>query len=183
MNLPQKVKEAEVSQQSRQKAAATKMREEKASQKQAKMLNLSMTSSNQKALSSQLHLNANEDLAKEADRELLEDYAVAENQAMLETMYQGCDDREAEMKFSELDLQMAEKIEMLASDSVIRANYLKLGKQQPVLREAITESMGALKTTMDRERKKNVVVGEHSKPYRDVWLAIDEGIKWQNLKG
>jgi hypothetical protein len=55
------------------------MREEKASQKQAKMLNLSMTSSNQKALSSQLHTKANEDLAKEADRELLEDFAVAEN--------------------------------------------------------------------------------------------------------
>jgi hypothetical protein len=64
---------------SRQKQIATKKRDQKDSQKQANKVNLSKTSSNQKALSSQLHSKANEDLVKDADRELIEDYADDEN--------------------------------------------------------------------------------------------------------
>jgi hypothetical protein len=51
-----------------------------------------------------LHSKANEDLVKDADRELLEDFADTENEALLELMYQGCDDREGEMHYTELDL-------------------------------------------------------------------------------
>ena len=107
---------------SRQKQAATKKREQKASQKEVKKVNISKSSTNQKALSSQLHSKANEDLVKDADRELLEDFADTENEALLELMYQGCDDREGEMQYSELDLKMAGKIEMLADRSVIKEN-------------------------------------------------------------
>ena len=64
---------------SRKKQVATKKRDQKDSQKQANKANLSKTSSNQKALSSQLHSKANEDLAKDGDRELLEECADDEN--------------------------------------------------------------------------------------------------------
>jgi len=95
----------------------------------------------------------------------------------LELMYQGCDDREGEMQYSELDLKMAGKIEMLADRSVIKENYKNLGKKNsPPIREFIIESVDALKKIMDLEKKKNVVEGGFSKSYHDVWLAIDEGI-------
>jgi hypothetical protein len=96
---------------------------------------------------------------------------------MLELMYQGCDDREGEMKYSELDLKMAGKIEMLADRSVIKENYKNLGKKNsPPIRDFITESVDALQKMMDLENKKNVVEGGSSKSYHDVWLAIDEGL-------
>ena len=52
-----------------------------------------------------------------------EDFAAAENEALLELMYQGCDDREEEMKYSKREIEMAEKVEILASKEVIRRNY------------------------------------------------------------
>ena len=78
-NLADKVKMDPISQMSRQKDIATKKREEKAHQKQGKKVNLSKTSSNQKALSSKLISKANEDLAQEVDRDLLEDFAKRDN--------------------------------------------------------------------------------------------------------
>ena len=64
---------------SRQKEAVTKKRGQKMNQKQARRVDLSKTSRNQKALSSTIILKANENLAQECDRELLEDFANQEN--------------------------------------------------------------------------------------------------------
>jgi hypothetical protein len=38
----------------------------------------------------------------------LADFADTENEALLELMYQGCEDREGEMEYSDLDLLLAE---------------------------------------------------------------------------
>ena len=61
--------------------------------------NISKTSSNKKALS-----KAEEDLT---DNELA-DFADTENEALLELMYQGCEDREGEMEYRDIDLLLAE---------------------------------------------------------------------------
>ena len=58
------------------------------------------------------------------------------------------------MHYTELDLMMAGKIEMLADKSVIKENAKNLGKKNsPPIREFITESADALKKTMDLEKK------------------------------
>ena len=62
-------------------------------------MNLSKTSSNQKSLSSQLTAKANEDLAQQPKRVYFEDFATAENEALLNIMYLDCDYREDEMKY------------------------------------------------------------------------------------
>ena len=70
-------------------------------------MNLSKTSTNQKSLSSQLTAKANEDLAQEPERVYFEDFAAAENEALLETMYLECNNREDEMKYSEIEIALA----------------------------------------------------------------------------
>ena len=81
------------------------------------------------------------------------------------------------MHYTELDLMMAGKIEMLADKSVIKKNAKNIGKKNsPPIREFITESVDAFKKIIDLEKNKNVVEGGFSKSYYDVWLAIDEGI-------
>ena len=51
------------------------------------------------------------------------DFADTENEALLEQMYQGCEDREGEMDYSERDLLLAEKLEILADSKVIKENW------------------------------------------------------------
>ena len=53
----------------------------------------------------------------------LADFADTENEALLELMYQGCADREGEMEYSEIDLLLAEKLEILADSKVIKENW------------------------------------------------------------
>ena len=90
---------------------------------------------------------------------------IRENKEMLEEMYQGCNDREEEMKFTKLDEKKASKIEMLADKNLIRNNYKKLGKKKPALPATITESIAALRTLMDRERTIKVVVDDNVYSY------------------
>ena len=105
--------------------------------------NLSKTSSNKKALS-----KAEEDLAGDE----LADFADTENEALLELMYQGCADREGEMEYSEIDLLLAEKLEILADENVIRENWMSLGKKRsPPIPETITDSPDMLRKFMDKE--------------------------------
>ena len=66
-----------------------------------------------------MQLKAEEDLAKDG----LADFADTENEALLEQMYQGCEDREGEMDYSERDLLLAEKLEILADSKVIKENW------------------------------------------------------------
>ena len=49
-------------------------------------------------------------------------------------MYQGCEDREGEMAYSKLDLDMAFNVKMLARNTVIADNCKKLKKEKSVLR-------------------------------------------------
>ena len=46
---------------------------------------------------------------------------------MLELMYEGCNNREDEMKYSEFDVEMAKEVEILASNKVIKRNWENLG--------------------------------------------------------
>ena len=123
---------------------------------------------------------AEEDLAKDG----LADFADTENEALLEQMYQGYEDREGEIDYSERDLLLAEKLEILADREVIRENYKYLGKKRsPPVPVNIKSSPNTLRTFFDREERRNMVEGSHSEPYKDVWLAIDEGLWWMPEEG
>ena len=52
----------------------------------------------------------------------------------MENMYQGCEDREGEMAYSKLDLDMALNVKTLARNTVIADSYKKLKKEKPVLK-------------------------------------------------
>ena len=68
------------------------------------------------------------------------------------------------MEYSDRDLLLAEKLEILADKNVIRENWKYLGKKRaPSIPETITESPDTLRTFMDREERRRVVVeGGHS---------------------
>ena len=88
------------------------------------------------------------------------------------------------MEYSDLVLLLAEKLEILADSKVIRENYKNLGKKRsPPVPGNITSSPDTLRTFMDKEKRTHVAEGSHSEPYKDVWLAIDEGLWWMPEEG
>lgn len=148
MDMTNNGKQKKSPEQSRQKEAANKRREKESSKKETNKANLAKKSSNQTALSSTNQSKAEEDLAGDE----LADFADTENEALLEIMYQGCKDREGEMEYSEIDLLLAEKLETLADENVIRENWMSLGKKRgPPIPEIITDSPDTLRKFMDKE--------------------------------
>jgi hypothetical protein len=56
------------------------------------------------------------------------------------------------MEYSAIDLLLAEKLEILADDNVIRENWMSLGKKRaPPIPETITDSPDTFRTFMDKE--------------------------------
>ena len=85
-----------------------------------------------------------------------EDFAAADNEAMLEIMYQDCDDREGEMNYTKLEIVLAVQVEIIASNKVIQRNYENLGKKnRPWIPESITLTREALNEN-DRQGNEEV---------------------------
>ena len=88
------------------------------------------------------------------------------------------------MNYSDIEIALAVKVEILASNKVIKRNWENLGKTKPpLIPNSLTLTRGALKIMMEKEDKKYVVDGRVKTSFHDVWLAIDEGVLWQPEEG
>jgi hypothetical protein len=98
-------------------------------------------------------------------------------------MNEGCDDRAEEMRFSYVDLRMAEKIMMLRRTEEINEHARKLTKAKPPCPAQVILKRGALERLMAEENPETVDEGKSSQRSYDVWVAIDRGITWQPSEG
>ena len=131
-------------------------------------------------MTSHLTAKANEDLVPGVSRLILQQFALEDNQAELEAMYEGCEDRREEMKYTQGHLLMAGKIKMLRNGNDIEANAARLLKERkPAYLKEVVINKGVLERMMDGEDQYEVVEGDYEEFYQDVWLAIDKGILWQ----
>jgi hypothetical protein len=119
----------------------------------------------------------------EENDELLRSFARNDNQAALAVMYEGCDDQQAEMKYTDIDLLMASKIPMLRrKDDVTSHAYDKIKKKLEAEKNLVVKR-SVMEGLMNKEEAVNVVEGEYSETYHDVWLAIGWGVSWQLEEG
>ena len=85
-------------------------------------------------------------------RVLLLSFALEDNQAALAAMYEGCDNRWEEMKYTQGHLLMASKIKMLRRDADIDANSARLMfLRKPACPKELVLKKAALEHMMDGE--------------------------------
>jgi hypothetical protein len=88
------------------------------------------------------------------------------------------------MKYTEVDLLMAEKIPTLRRKAeIIEHASKKFNEDKLVAHKNLVVKKELMVRLMDKEEAKSVVEGEYSDTYHDVWLAIDWGITWQLEEG